>query len=117
MLETMSDADDTKQLLGLHDDLEPWDQTVAFSHAIKEGIQLSEEHFEVLMFIRHCYHKHGIIRHARSLTQALDIRFAANGGLRYLYQLFPNGPVSQGCKLAGVPLPGGSSDRSFGTVQ
>jgi len=117
MTETTHIEDQTETLLGIHNDLDPWDQTIAFAHAIKEGIQLTEAHFEVLMFIRHCYHKHGVIRHARSLTQALEVRFAIKGGLKYLYQLFPNGPVSQGCKLAGIPLPRGCDDRSFGTVQ
>ncbi len=117
MIDSIPNSDKTELLLGIHNDLEPWDQTVAFSYAIKENIQLTEEHFEVLMFLRHINQKHGVVRDARSLTQALEVRFAAKGGLKYLYRLFPNGPVTQGCKLAGVPLPRGSSDRCFGTVQ
>ncbi|VAX00700.1 hypothetical protein MNBD_GAMMA21-258 [hydrothermal vent metagenome] len=120
MVDTMPIDETTEPselLLGIHNDLEPWDQTVAFSFAIKEGIQLDEAHFEVLMYLRSCYSKFGIIRHARTLTQALEVRFATKGGLKYLYQLFPSGPVSQGCKLAGVPIPRGARDRSFGTVQ
>ena len=117
MIESAPNTDQTNNILGIHNGLEPWDQSVASVHAMKEGIQLTEAHFDVLMFLRQCHHKHGMIRHARSLTQALDIRFADKGGLKYLYQLFPNGPVTQGCKLAGIPVPGDASDRSFGTVQ
>jgi len=106
-----------KSLQGINYELEAWDQAQAFSLARKDGIQLTETHFEVLLYLRHCYHKHGTIRHARSLTQALGVRYASNGGLRYLYQLFPAGPVSQGCKIAGLPIPNGAHDPSFGTVQ
>ncbi len=53
----------------------------------------------------------------RELHDALDERFHARGGIRYLYELFPGGPIAQGCRLAGLTPPAGAEDRSFGSVQ
>jgi tRNA 2-thiouridine synthesizing protein E len=46
----------------------------------------------------------------------MEHNYLAEGGRRYLYSLFPRGPVTQGCRLAGLPLPNGHSDPSFGSV-
>jgi len=53
----------------------------------------------------------------RHLHDALEEHFHGRGGLRFLYELFPGGPVAQGCRIAGLQPPAGSTDRSFGSVQ
>ena len=107
------------QVLGIHDDyddVQPWDPATINTRAKAENINLTDEHIAVLGFLRGTYKKHGQIKHARSLTQALDTRFASKGGVKYLYTLFPGGPISQGCKLAGIPAPSDSKNNSFGTL-
>jgi hypothetical protein len=47
---------------------------------------------------------------------ALDERFHHKGGMRYLYQLLPGGPVAQECRLAGLKAPAGAVDKGFGSV-
>jgi tRNA 2-thiouridine synthesizing protein E len=37
--------------------------------------------------------------------------------MKFLYKLLPGGPVSQGCRLAGLEPPAGSTDPGFGSVQ
>ncbi|MGD8783291.1 MAG: TusE/DsrC/DsvC family sulfur relay protein [Thioalkalispiraceae bacterium] len=119
MQDELTEEQKRRQVLGIHDDaeeIEPWDHSVAQALADAEAIKLSDAHFEVLDYLRDTYQKHGQIRHARSLSQALDTQFADKGGNKYLYTLFPDGPVSQGCKIAGIPAPKDSRNESFGST-
>jgi len=52
----------------------------------------------------------------RELHDALEERFHARGGLKRLYQLFPGGPLAQGCRLAGLKAPFLATDHGFGSV-
>jgi len=38
------------------------------------------------------------------------------GGLKYLHQVIPSGPVAEDCKLAGLDAPSGVVDKSFSSV-
>jgi tRNA 2-thiouridine synthesizing protein E len=97
--------------------LQEWSEDIAQSLASQEGIELTAAHVSVLKFLRKYYVENGTPEHARTLTEALEKQFAQDGGLKYLYRLFPNGPVNEGCRIAGIPGPGDSVDRSFGSVQ
>jgi tRNA 2-thiouridine synthesizing protein E len=119
MQDELTEEQKQSQVLGIHEGneiVEPWNQAVANTLAEAEDIQLTDEHMEVLTYLRKNYKKHGRVKHARSLSQALDTQFAAKGGSKYLYQLFPGGPVAQGCKIAGIPVPADSRDESFGSL-
>ena len=92
-----------------------WSPLTAAQRAREEGIgELSEAHWHVIYTLRDRYRENGPAASARELTRALEKEFAAQGGRRYLYELFPKGPVTQGCRLAGVPPPPFASDPSFG---
>lgn len=97
-------------------DMEPWTEGQARKLAKAEELELTEEHMEVLCWLRDHFAECGPTDNGRTLTRALDESFAAQGGLKYLYRLFPKGPVTQGCRLAGLPVPPGSLDKSFGTT-
>ena len=58
-----------------------------------------------------------ISRIAGWCAHILEEEFAEQGGRKYLYRLFPGGPVSQGSRIARLPLPAYSSDRSCGSVE
>ena len=77
---------------------------------------MTEAHWAVVDFLRDYYQSNGIPEHARQLSDALGDHFAADGGLKYLFTLFPKGPVSQGNRIAGVPVPADSANPSFGSV-
>ena len=119
MQNELTEQQKKSQILGIrddHDELEGWDISVAKRLAEAENIALSDDHIEVLGYLRRTYKKHGQIKRTHSLTQALATHFANKGGTQYLYRLFPDGPVSQGCRLAGIPTPSDSKNNSFGTI-
>lgn len=98
-------------------DLNAWSREVAKRQAIEEGLgELSDIQWRVVYTLRGLYRKNGRAANARSVIKHLEADFAAEGGRRFLYQAFPNGPVTQGSRLAGVPAPPYASDNSFGSV-
>jgi len=94
-----------------------WTRGMATNLAAAEGLSVSAGHWEALRALQEYYSRHkppGI--NARELHDALEERFHNRGGMKFLYQLFPGGPVTQGCRLAGLEPPAGSGDTGFGSV-
>lgn len=98
-------------------DLEHWSPLIAQVRAEAEGIDLTEEHWEIIFYLRERYRNHGVAASAREVLEELEREFSAGRGRRHLYELYPGGPVSQASRLAGLPLPAYSRDPSFGSVQ
>lgn len=98
-------------------DLEHWSPLVAQQLAKAEGIVLSDEHWEIIIYVRERYRHHGMAGSARELLRKLEEKFCDGRGRKGLYELFPAGPVSQASRIAGLPLPPYSSDHSFGSVE
>ncbi len=95
-----------------------WHEKDAERLASEEGIDMLADHREVLRALQEYFAKHEKPDlNVRELHDALDERFHSRGGLRHLYKLFPGGPVAQGCRLAGLSIPAGAIDKSFGSVQ
>lgn len=94
-----------------------WTETIARQRAEEEGIELSGAHWEVLKFLRRHYAEHGPAESGRVVAAALEQAFAEEGGRRWLYTLFPHGPVLQGCHIAGLPVPPHTTDPAFGSVE
>jgi tRNA 2-thiouridine synthesizing protein E len=110
--ETANKTDPEGHMFGL----EPWSPELAEERARAAGLTLTPRHWEVIGFLRAHFKEHGAAAHARELVQALNQRFALEGGGRFLYQLFPGGPVHQASYFAGLPVPADATDKSFGTV-
>lgn len=119
MTDALTDEQKEELFLGVHSkdaEYEDWTEETARSIAQEESIELTEAHWTVIKFLREHYEEYGPSQHARKLTDALQQKFQIQGGLKYLYTLFPDGPVTQGARIAGVPVPMDSSNRSFGSV-
>ena len=119
MTEDMSDKEKMEFVFRVHGeepDVEQWDRTVAAELADQEGITLTDEVWSVVSFLRQYFEEFGGIEYSRDLSALLDQKYHSKGGLKYLFTLFPKGPVSQGCKIAGIPLPKDSRNLSFGSV-
>ena len=93
-----------------------WSKASAESVASEERVALSEDHWEMLRALQEYFAKHDH-PNVRELHDALEEKFHIKGGLKFLYGLFPGGPVAQGCRIAGLQPPPGSTDKSFGSVQ
>lgn len=96
-------------------DLDPWSEDAARRMAAEEQLDLNEERIDALCWLRNQYIHCGPAPNARSLLRAMEEHFHREGGRRHLFELFPRGPISQGCRLAGLPEPSGNIDPSFGT--
>jgi len=94
-----------------------WNQDHAQQLARKEGLELTDAHWEVVRALQGFYVKMEDRRiNTRDLHDALDEKFHRQGGIRFLYQILPGGPIAQGCRLAGLLAPAGSVDSGFGSV-
>jgi tRNA 2-thiouridine synthesizing protein E len=94
-----------------------WSRAEAEAIAREEGLHLSEEHWQVICALQEFYARHEWPTiNVRELHDALDEHFHPEGGMKYLYTLFPRGPVALGCRLAGLEPPAGAADRGFGSV-
>lgn len=97
-------------------ELEEWSEETAHGRAKELGIELTPDHLKVIKFLRLHYMDGGNIESAPMLLRDMEERFRDEGGGRFLYRLFPGGPVTQGLHLAGLPSKPYSSDKSFGSV-
>jgi TusE/DsrC/DsvC family sulfur relay protein len=119
MTNDMQQAEEDRLLWGIGSNLEgldEWNESIATEKARAEGLELEEDHWTVLHYLRAQYDAHGDEVSAQKLITDLQERFEGKGGKRYLYQLFPEGPVSQGSRIAGLPEPRGANNPSFGNV-
>ncbi len=97
--------------------LADWDEEAARAIAKARGYELTEAHLAVVHALRDHYRDNGQAEDGRELEDLLEARFADQGGKRYLYRLFPDGPVTEGLTLAKLPLPPYTVDAGFGTAR
>lgn len=94
-----------------------WKKTDAEAVAKKEGIELTPDHWQVIGALQSYFESHHDSRISpRELHDALDEKFHLKGGLKFVYELLPGGPIAQGCRLAGIHPPAGAVDTGFGSV-
>jgi TusE/DsrC/DsvC family sulfur relay protein len=92
-----------------------WTPSHAEAQAAAAGLTLTEDHWEVIRVLQGCY-RDEISPRIRLLRDALEMRFTGKGGMKYLFEILPGGPIAQGCALAGLKPPHGARDLSFGSV-
>ena len=89
-------------------DINQWSEDIAETLAKEEGIDMTENHWEVVNFLREYYNEYQIAPAVRVLTKAIGKKLGKEkGNSKYLYELFPYGPAKQACKIAGLPKPTG----------
>jgi len=89
-------------------DWQQWNENIATKMAKDEGIELTEEHWEIIKFLRDYFQKYQIAPMIKILTKEIGKTMGKEkGNTKYLYQLYPAGPAKQACKYAGLPKPTG----------
>jgi tRNA 2-thiouridine synthesizing protein E len=98
------ETDEEGYLVNLAD----WNEDVGAVLAQSEGVAMTEQHWEVVNFLRDYYNEFQIAPAVRVLTKAIGKKLGPEkGNSQYLYELFPYGPAKQACKIAGLPKPTG----------
>lgn len=100
----MPDIDDEGYLV----DPQDWTEELATEFAARENIQLTEDHWDVLRFMRAYFAEHQIAPDARHVIKHLAERLGPDSR-NTLFELFPYGYVKQACKIAGMKRPRGWS--------
>ena len=86
---------------------EDWTKEMAEELAQEEGVTLEEKSWVAIDFLREYYHAN----QGPPINRVLFDRFGKLVGLdkkearQLFYQLFPNGPTAQACRIAGLPKP------------
>ncbi len=85
-----------------------WSEDVANEMARIDNCELTDNHWEVINFLREYYDEYQIAPAVRVLTKAIGKKLGPDkGNSKYLYELYPYGPAKQACKYAGLPKPTG----------
>lgn len=94
-----------------------WSVKDAEESARQQGLTLTDTHWRAVRALQAFYARNEEpVINVRELHDALEEDFHREGGLRYLYTLFPKGPVAQVCLLAGLTPPSGAQDKGFGST-
>ena len=88
--------------------LADWNEEVAKAMAAEDNLALTDNHWEVINFLRDYYAEYQVAPAIRVLTKAIGRKLGPEkGNSKYLYELFPYGPAKQACRYAGLPKPTG----------
>lgn len=91
--------------------LQDWNESLAQVLAQKESIELTDEHWVVINFLRKFYFQYGITPMVKVLIRHMTEEFGKEVANRQkMYSLFPAGPANQGSRFAGLPSPQGCID-------
>jgi tRNA 2-thiouridine synthesizing protein E len=72
-----------------------------------EKITLTDEHWQVINYLREKYKEDGQTPNFRNMVAELDEMHEGVDWKKKLYELFPNMPARQGARVAGLPKPFG----------
>ena len=90
--------------------LEPdYSEAAALAIAADQGIELTEQHWAVINFLRDKYREDGHTPNLRNVIKGLvEEGILPEADNKLMFELFPDGGAAkQGCKVAGLPQPKG----------
>lgn len=83
-----------------------WSEAVGRELAAADGIELGSDHWWLIRFVRDYHERYGMPPLMRIVVAELAAqRGPDTASSRFLYRLFPDGPIRLACKYAGLPEP------------
>jgi len=87
-------------------DSHQWNMDIAQKIAEIEAIEMTEDHWQVIKYVRKFYDEFSTSPSIRPLVKYLtEVLGKDKGNSLYLQILFPEGPARQATKIAGLPKP------------
>ena len=91
---------------GYLENLGDWNEDVARALAREEGIDLTDEHWQLIELIRRFYRSYEVSPAMRVLVKHTREAFGEpRGNSIYLMKLFPGSPAKVLARIAGLPRP------------
>ena len=88
--------------------LDDWNEEIAGYLSKQDHLELTEEHWRVLNWIRNYYMENGTAPNLRVMQKLLKDELGEEyGDKKHLFELFPYGPAKQAARYAGMPKPTG----------
>ena len=81
-----------------------WNEELAQVLAQEENIQLNDDHWDTIRFMRDYFEEHQVIADARFVIKHLAERMGRDAQKK-LFDLYPYGYVKQACKISGMRRP------------
>ena len=84
--------------------IDEWTEEFTIALAAKEGLELTDEHWQVVHYIRDYFEEHHVQAQVRDMIKHFKKQWGPeHGNNRYLHDIFPKGgPQKQGNRLAGI---------------
>lgn len=88
-------------------DLNDWSRELATYLAELDGIDLDEDRWWFITFLRDYYEKHSTYPHIRTVTSNAGLELGREkGSVKFMWDKFPGGGLMI-CRFAGLPRPSG----------
>ena len=97
----------TRDVEGYLTDPETWDEEIARELAAEEKLDLVDDHWPILQFMREYWLEHQgapDVRHVVAFVSS-SLGMDKKAAKEQLFRLFPYGYVKQGCKVSGMIKP------------
>ncbi len=93
---------------GYLSNLEDWSEEIARYLSEQDNLPLTDQHWEIINFMRNYYAENGTAPNLRVLQKLLKEELGEEkSDKKYLFDLFPYGPAKQAARYAGMPKPTG----------
>lgn len=87
---------------------EDWSEELAVQFALQDGMELTDDHWQVIRFVREYYLRFKSAPMPRLLIKGVNRALGREHfTIKALYALFPDTPMRRSCRYAGIPQPAG----------